>query len=71
MLLNKAQVGIKYKIVNLLGKDNTNTYFKSLGLAKGEEVVILSKISGNYIVLAQDTRYGLEERVAKLIEVTE
>lgn len=71
MLLNLAVIGKKYKIINLNGNDQTNTYFKSLGLAKGEEIEVLSKISGNYIVLAQSTRYGLEERVAKLIEVSE
>lgn len=71
MLLNTAVVGKKYKIIDLKGNDSTNTYYKSLGLAKGEEIEIISKISGNYIVLAQSTRYGIEERVAKLIEVSE
>lgn len=71
MTLFEGKVGKTYKIESLLCKADLMNHLRNLGFAKGEELHIVSFLSGNFIVLVRDTKYGLEPRVAKLIEVSE
>ena len=41
----------------------------TLGCFKGEEITLISKLAGNYIVIIKDSRYALDENMAKYIEL--
>lgn len=69
MYLNEAIKETTYRIINLHGQSELNRHLNNLGFHVGEEVYVVSKTSGNYIVKVKETRYGIESRVAKVIEV--
>lgn len=67
--LSRCKTGVTYTIVNIIGNKETSDFLFNLGCSVGEEITIISKIASNYIINIKDGRYGIDEKMAKLIEV--
>ena len=69
MFLSDAQIGVTYKVTKVKGEEKVKKYLFTLGCFEGEEIILISKLAGNYIVNIKDSRYALDENMAKIIEV--
>lgn len=69
MSLNRAEVGQRLTVQDVKGKEKIVKFLFSLGCFEGEEITVISKLAGNYIVNIKDSRYALDERMAKIIRV--
>ncbi|MBU5678051.1 ferrous iron transport protein A [Alkaliphilus sp. MSJ-5] len=67
MLLSKAKIGQTFNIKQVEGKENIKKFLFTLGCFEGEEITLISKLAGNYIVNIKDSRYALDENMAKYI----
>ncbi len=67
--LNKCKKGKVYTIVNVNGKEETRKFLGNLGCKNGEQIMIVSKVANNFIINILSSRYGIDETMAKLIEV--
>ena len=69
MLLSKAKVGQTFNIKSVEGKEKIKKFLFNLGCFEGEEITLISKLAGNYVVNIKDSRYALDESMAKSIEI--
>lgn len=69
MLLLKAKVGQTFNIERVEGKEKIKKFLFTLGCFEGEEITLISKLAGNYIVNIKDSRYALDENMAKSIMI--
>ena len=70
MNLKQATVGIKHIITNIETKDEElNDFLFTLGCYQGEEITIVSIISGSYVVAIRDGRYNIDQELASAIFV--
>lgn len=67
MLLSKAKIGQTKSVVKIEGKDKIKKFLFSLGCSEGEEITLISILAGNYVVNIKDSRYALDEAMAKSI----
>lgn len=67
MQLSQAVIGQTYKIKSVEGKEKVRKFLFTLGCFEGEEITLISKLAGNYIVNIKDSRYALDEKMAKSI----
>ena len=67
MLLTKAKVGETYTVKGVEGREKVKKFLFSLGCYEGEEITLISKLAGNYVVNIKDSRYAIEESMAKSI----
>lgn len=67
MLLSKAKLGDTYIIKQVEGKEKVKKFLFTLGCFEGEEITVISKLAGNYIVIIKDSRYAIDESMAKVI----
>ena len=67
MLLSKAKLGDTYNIKQVEGKEKVKKFLFTLGCFEGEEITVISKLAGNYIVIIKDSRYAIDESMAKVI----
>jgi len=59
----------KVSIKKISGKDDTIRFLNRLGFVEGEQISIVSRISGNLIVNVKDTRVALDRSLANRIVV--
>jgi ferrous iron transport protein A len=71
MLLSKAKLGDTYNIKQVEGKEKVKKFLFTLGCFEGEEITVISKLAGNYIVIIKDSRYAIDESMAKVIVLEE
>lgn len=69
MILSKAQTGITYKVKEVLGNEKVKKFLFTLGCYEGEEITLISKLAGNFIVNMKDSRYAIDEAIANSIEL--
>jgi ferrous iron transport protein A len=69
MLLLKAKIGQTSNIERIEGKEKVKKFLFTLGCFEGEEITLISKLAGNYIVNIKDSRYALDESMAKAIVI--
>jgi ferrous iron transport protein A len=69
MPLTKVKGGQKGLITKISGSEKMIKFLFSLGCSEGEEITIISKLAGNYVVNIKDSRYAIDRRMADLIEV--
>ncbi|MBU3113504.1 FeoA family protein [Clostridium lacusfryxellense] len=69
MLLSKGKIGQTYNIKHVDGKEKIIKFLFTLGCFEGEEITLISKLAGNYVVNIKDSRYALDEGMAKSIEI--
>ncbi len=67
MLLSKAKIGETFQIKRVEGKEKIIKFLFSLGCFEGEEVTLISKLAGNFIINIKDSRYAIDENMAKSI----
>ena len=65
MLLSKAKIGHTARVSKVTCKEKTIKFLFSLGCYEGEEVTLISKLAGTYIVNIKDSRYAIDEEMAK------
>lgn len=71
MLLSKAKIGETFNIKAVEGSEKVKKFLFTLGCFEGEEITLISKLAGNYIVNIKDSRYALDEKMAKSIIIEE
>lgn len=69
MSLNKAKIGERLTVKEVKGKDKVVKFLFTLGCYEGEEITVISKLAGNYVINVKDSRYAIDERMAKTIRV--
>ena len=69
MLLSKVKIGQTVKIKSVEGKEKTKNFLFTLGCFEGEEVTLISKLAGNYVINIKDSRYAIDESMAKSIVI--
>lgn len=69
MLLSQAKPGYRGKIKSISGDEKICNFLFSLGCSEGEEITLISVLSGNYIINVKDSRYAIDKKIAKLIEM--
>ena len=67
MLLSKAKIGHRARIEEVKGKDKTKKFLFTLGCFEGEEITLISKLAGNFVINVKDGRYAIDEGMAKSI----
>ena len=70
MKLSKAKIGQSFTVENIEGKDKTKKFLFSLGCFEGEEITLISKLAGTYVINIKDSRYAIDEGMAKSILVS-
>jgi ferrous iron transport protein A len=71
MLLSKASIGQKSCIERIEGTDKKKRFLTSLGCCEGEFITLVSILAGNYVVNIKDSRYAIDERMARQIVLSE
>ena len=70
MNLTQATVGTKHIISNIKTQDEElNDFLFTLGCYQGEEITLVSIISGSYVVAIRDGRYNIDRDLAAAIFV--
>ncbi|MGV8979558.1 FeoA family protein [Clostridium sp.] len=69
MLLSKAKIGKTFNIKQVEGKEKMKKFLFTLGCFEGEQITLISKLAGNYVVNIKDSRYALDENMAKSITI--
>lgn len=70
MALSKGKVNTTYIIDAIKTKqEEMRDFLFTLGCYPGEEVTIISKLAGNYIINIKDSRYSIDEGLASAIFV--
>lgn len=69
MVLSKAKIGQTFNIEKVKGKDKTKKFLFTLGCFEGEEITLISKLAGNYVINIKDSRYAIDESMAKSIQI--
>lgn len=67
MLLSKAKIGQTFNIKKVEGREKTKKFLFTLGCFEGEEVTLISKLAGNFVINIKDSRYAIDENMAKTI----
>jgi len=67
MLLSKVKIGQTRSIIKVDGKDKIKKFLFSLGCSEGEEITLISILAGNYVINIRDSRFAIDESMAKAI----
>ena len=67
MPLSMANVGVEYIIRNVTGSDKTKHHLQNLGFTQGAEVIVVSKMGGNFIVNVRQSRIAIDARMANKV----
>lgn len=69
MPLTMAETGVMKSIKKINGKDSTKRFLESLGFVEGEQVMIISEMSGNMIVNVKNARIAISRQMANRVMV--
>lgn len=67
MSLAKAKMGGTFEVVGIDGQEKLKKFLFSLGCYEGEKITLISKLAGNYVINIRDSRYAIDEKMAKSI----
>ena len=70
MKLSKAKIGQTFTVQNVEGKDKVKNFLFTLGCFEGEEITLVSKLAGAFIINIKDSRYAIDETMANSICVS-
>ncbi len=66
--LTDAKIGERYTVAGIAVNDKEiSDFLFTLGCYKGEEVTLVSRLSGSYVVSIKDSRYSIDKELAKAI----
>jgi ferrous iron transport protein A len=69
MSLSKAKIGQTFSVKKIEGKEKIIKFLFTLGCYEGEKITLISKLAGNYVINIKDSRYAIDEAMAKSILV--
>ena len=70
MALSNASINTTYIISSIeTAQDELRDFLFTLGCYPGEEVTVISKLAGNYIINIKDSRYSIDKQLANAILV--
>ena len=69
MKLSKAKIGQTFTVESVEGKEKTKKFLFTLGCFEGEEITVISKLAGTFVINIKDSRYAIDEGMAKSIQV--
>ena len=69
MPLSKARAGHTGLIGAISGNEKIRQFLFSLGCSEGEEITLISVLAGNYIINVKDSRYAIDKKMAKAIQL--
>ena len=70
MNLKQAEEGIEYIVSNIETNDNElDAFLFSLGCYSGEPITVISHLKGGAIVSIKESRYSIDNQLAKAIIV--
>lgn len=70
MTLAEGTVGTAYTIADINTDDEElKNFLFTLGCYSGEQIVIVSMISGSFVVSIRDGRYNIDQNLASVIVV--
>ncbi|MGI6119235.1 MAG: FeoA family protein [Desulfosporosinus sp.] len=69
MLLYEARPGNIKQIRNVLGNEKIRKFLFTLGCSEGEEITLISILGGHYIINLKGSRYAIDKKLAKSIEL--
>lgn len=65
-----AEVGRTYEVKGIQTEDEElDGFLFTLGCYTGESIVVVSKISGSYVVAIKDGRYNIDQELASVIMI--
>ncbi len=67
LTLDKAKKNTVYTINKIDADDKLKNFLLTLGCYEEEEIVLVSKLSDNYVVNIKDSRFALDKNMAKQI----
>jgi len=71
MPLAMVKTGEMQTVRKINGKDDTKKFLETLGIIKGEQLMILSETGGNVIINVKNSRIALSKSMAMRIIVQE
>lgn len=70
MKLSEAGIGTDVIVKDVVTDDDElKSFLFSLGCYSGEQITVVSKKSGGYVVSIKDARYNIDEDLANAIEI--
>ncbi len=69
MTLSKAKIGQTFTIQSVEGKEKIKKFLFTLGCFEGEEITLISKLAGTFVINIKDSRYAIDEGMAKCIKI--
>ena len=70
MTIVGAKIGVEYEVVNICTDDDElNDFLFTLGCYVGEKIVVISNVSGSYVVAIKGGRYNIDTMLAQAIEI--
>lgn len=69
MVLSDVSVGYVGEIKAVGGNEKIQKFLFTLGCSQGEQIGLVSKLSGNFIVNIKDSRYAIDKKMAQSIEL--
>lgn len=68
--LADAEMGKEYIIKDICSDDEElESFLFTLGCYSGESIVVVSRISGSYVVAIKDGRYNIDRELASVIMI--
>lgn len=67
--LTKCRLGETFEVGKVEGKTKTQKFLFSLGCSEGAAVTLISKIASSYVIHVKDSRYAIDDKMAKSIWV--
>lgn len=71
MLLSEASIGHQGTVLKVEGTDKIKKFLFSLGCYEGQEITLVSILAGNFVINIKDSRFAIDRKMAKSIEISE
>ncbi len=65
--LDKAKKNTPYIISEIKSDEKTKEFLFTLGCFENEEIALISKLSNNFVVNIRDSRFAIDDNIAKSI----
>ena len=69
MPLNLVDMNKMYTILRVIGNEQVIKHLAKLGFVSGSEVMVISKVNGDFVVCVKDSRVAIGKELAKRIIV--
>ncbi len=71
MNITEAKIASDLIVKEVKANQEIKKFLFSLGCYEGEVIKILNKNRGRYIIIVKNSRYGINEKLAKAIQIEE